>query len=294
MKIQQWNGGRTRNGIVAGVFGMFGLMASSASVLAQYAVEVKRYEAGTGFATEFGTGVGYTNVSSILGEPTRSIPGPFGGPVDPFSPPWQVGQILSVGTGGVLELRLDTPATRSPLNPFGIDFLVFGGAGFIITNGDYSGGGITDGSVFGGGLATAKVSVSSDGLQYFTLDGSLAPVLDELFPTDGSGDFGVPVNPGLTYSDFNGLGLDGIRGLYAGSGGGAGFSLAWARDGAGLPVSIDSASYIRIEVQSGRVELDGVSVVRPVPEPSTWVMLLAGSMGLVGVARRIGRDSSNR
>lgn len=294
MKIQQWNGGRTRNGIVAGVFGMIGLVASSASALAQYAVEVKRYESGTGFATEFGTGVGYTNVSSILGEPTRAILGPFGGPVDPFSPPWQVDQLLSVGTGGVLELRLDSPATRSPLNPYGIDFLVFGGAGFIITNGDYSGGGITDGSIFGGGLATARVSVSSDGLQYFTLDGSLSPVLDALFPTDGGGDFGVPVNPGLSYADFDGLGLDGIRGLYAGSGGGAGFSLAWARDGAGLPVSIDSASYIRIEVQSGRVELDGVSVVRPVPEPSTWVMLLAGSMGLVGVARRVGRDSSNR
>ncbi len=294
MKIQQWNGGRTRNGIVAGVFGMIGLMASSASALAQYAVEVKRYEPGTGFATEFGTGVGYTNVTSILGEPSRTIPGPFGGPVDPFSPPWQIGQLLSVGTGGVLELRLDTPATRSPLNPHGVDFLVFGGAGFIITNGDYSGGGITDGSIFGGGLATAKVSVSSDGLQYFTLDGSLAPMLDALFPTDGSGDFGVPVNPGLSYSDFNGLGLDGIRGLYAGSGGGAGFSLAWARDGSGLPVSIDSASYIRIEVQSGRVELDGVSVVRPVPEPSTWVLLLAGSIGLVGVARRVGRNSSTR
>jgi hypothetical protein len=294
MKIQQWNGGRTRNGIVAGVCGMIGLVASSASVLAQYAVEVKRYEPGTGFATEFGTGVGYTTAASILGEPTRSIPGPFGGPVEPFNPPWQVDQLLSVGTGGVVEIRLDTPATRSSLNPYGIDFLVFGGTGFIITNGDYSGGGITDGSIFGDDLAEVKVSVSADGLLYFTLDGSLAPVLDSLFPTDGSGDFGVPVNPGLTYSDFNGLGLVGIRGLYAGSGGGAGFSLAWARDGDGRQVSIDSASYIRIEVQSGRVELDGVSVVRPVPEPSTWVLLLAGSMGLVGAARRVGRDSSNR
>jgi len=294
MKIQQWNGGRTRNGIVAGVCGMIGLLASSASVLAQYAVEVKRYEPGTGFATEFGTGVGYTTAASILGEPTRSIPGPFGGPVEPFNPPWQVDQLLSVGTGGVVEIRLDTPATRSSLNPYGIDFLVFGGSGFIITNGDYSGGGITDGSIFGDDRAEVKVSVSADGLQYFTLDGSLAPVLDSLFPTDGSGDFGVPVNPGLTYSDFNGLGLVGIRGLYAGSGGGAGFSLACARDGAGQPVSIHSASYIRIEVQSGRVELDGVSVVRPVPEPSTWVLLLAGSMGLVGAARRVGRDSSNR
>lgn len=255
-------------------------------VQAQYVAEVRAYNPGTGFATEFGTGAGYTNAASILGEPSRVTPGIFGGPVDVFSPPYLVDQLLSVGTGGWLELRLDTPATRNPLNPFGIDFLVFGGAAFVITNGDYSGGGITDGSVFGGGLAEAKVSVSSDGVQFFTLDGSLAPLLDELFPTDGSGDFTRPVNPGLSYADFAGLGLDGIRSLYAGSGGGAGFSLDWARDGSGAPVLIESAAFIRIEVISGRVELDGVAAVSAVPEPSTWVLLGVGALALGVQARR--------
>lgn len=272
--------GVSLNGMIA--VGWVSLLAAGAlpQAQAQFAAEVRAYNPGTGFATEFGTGAGYTNAASILGEPSRVTPGMFGGPVDVFSPPYLVNQLLSVGTGGMLELRLDTPATRNPLNPFGIDFIVFGGAGFIITNGDFTGGGITDGSIFGGGLAEAKVSVSSDGVQFFTLDGSLAPVLDALFPTDGSGDFTRPVNPGLSYSDFSGLGLDGIRNLYAGSGGGAGFSLGWARDGSGAPVLVESAAFIRIEVISGRVELDGVAAVSAVPEPSTWVLLGVGTLAL--------------
>ena len=284
--------GASLNGKVA--VGLVSLIAAVAlpKMQAQYVAEVRAYNPGVGFATEFGTGAGYTNSASILGEPSRVTPGIFGGPVDVFSPPYLVDQLLSVGTGGLLELRLDTPATRNPQNPFGIDFLVFGGTGFIITNGDYTGGGITDGSIFGGGLATAKVSVSADGVQFFTLDGSLAPVLDALFPTDGSGDFTRPVNPGLSYADFAGLGLDGIRNLYAGSGGGAGFSLDWARDGSGAPVLIESASFIRIEVISGRVELDGVAAVSAVPGPSTWVLLGLGALALGAQARGSQRGST--
>ncbi len=280
------SGGGARNGFAARVVASVGLMASAGSLLAQYAVEVKRYESGTGFATEFGTGAGYTVPTSILGEPSRVTPGFFGGPVDPFSAPYLVEQVLSVGTGGVVEVRMDTPIRRDALNPYGIDFLVFGAAGFTISNGDYSGGGITDGSLYRGGLATARVSVSADGLQYFALDGSLAPVLDAMFPTDGIGDFTVPVDPSLTAASFAGLGYTGIRSRYGGSGGGAGFSLDWARDGAGAPVVLTSAEYVRIEVTSGQVLLDGVSTVKPVPEPSTWVMLGVGSLAFAGWARR--------
>ncbi len=294
MKKSVCSGGRTRNGFAVGVVSSVVLLASAGSVLGQYAVEVKRYESGTGFATEFGTGAGYTTPASILGEPSRVTPGLFGGPVDPFSAPYLIEQVLSVGTVGVVEVRLDTPVRRDALNPYGIDFLVFGAAGFVITNGDYSGGGITDGSLYRGGQAEARVSVSTDGLQYFTLDGSLSPILDAMFPTDGAGDFTVPVDPSLTPASFSGLGYTGIRAAYGGSGGGAGFSLAWARDGVGSPVVLDSVGYVRIEVLSGQVLLDGVSTVRPVPEASTWVLLGIGSLALVGWTRRGGFRSSQR
>jgi len=234
---------------------------------AQHASAVLRYEPGAGYATEFGTGAGYTNAAAALGEPSRLTPGPFGGPVDPFSPPWQPDQVVSLGTGSILELQLNAPIRRDPAHPFGIDFLVFGGSGFVIVNGDYSGGGITDGSLFGQDGAVLRLSVADADGPWLTLDPAMAPALEGLFPTDGAGDFTRAVNPALKSSDFLGLGLDGIRMAYDGSGGGTGYSLAWARDASGQPAILDSATRIRFEVLSGRVEVDAVAAVQVVPEP---------------------------
>lgn len=251
-------------------------LASATGVSAQYASRVVRYEPGAGYAKEFGTGLGYTDPSAALGEPSRSTPGDWGGPVDPFNPAYLRSQVVSLGAGGILDVQLDTPVRRDPAHPFGMDFLVFGTSGFVITNGDYSGGGVTDGSLFGSGDPVATVSVSADGVRYFTLDPALSPALAALFPTDGSGDFTRPVNPALTAADFSGLGLDGIRLRYDGGAGGTGFSLAWARDESGAAVDLSSAQYVRVEVTSGRVEIDGFAGVRAVPEPGAGWMLLGG------------------
>jgi hypothetical protein len=258
-------------------------IACQAVARAQFAAEIVGYNPGTGFATEFGTGAGYTNAAAALGEPSRVTPGQFGGPVDPFNPPYLTGQIVSVGTGGELTVRLGQPAVNRPANPYGLDFVIFGAAGFIITNGDFSGGGVTDGSLFGGGLATTRVSVSYDGGTFYQLDPALAPVVEGLFPMDGQGDFTKPVNPALTGPAFNGLGLAGIRLAYDGSGGGTGYDLAWARDGGGNPVALAEANYVRINVLSGRAEVDGFAAV--VPEPGPWA-LLGGGLALLGLARR--------
>ena len=45
-----------------------------------------------------------------------------------------------------MTLKFSNPIRDESINPFGLDFLVFGGAGFTITNGDFGGGGITDGA----------------------------------------------------------------------------------------------------------------------------------------------------
>lgn len=243
---------------------------------AQFAAEIIQYTPGTGAAS------GYDQPASALGEPSRLTPGEFGGPVDPFSSPWQPGQLVSIGAGGSLTVGFQFPILNSPGNPHGLDFLIFGSAAFLITNGDFSGGGITDGSLFGNAAGPTRVSVSDDGVRFLTLDPNLAPTVDGFFPTDGAGDFTRPVPPGLTDASFNGLGLSGIRALYDGSGGGVGYDIDWARNADGSPASLDSIRFVRIEVLSDRAEIDALSVV---PEAGTQELFLVGLASLLFVQR---------
>lgn len=268
----------------------FGLPALAGAVLlvntshaANYASSVVSYNPGTGFATEFGSGLGYTNTAAVLGSPSRVTPGDFGGPVDPFSPPYLSEQLLSIGDGGALTVFFSTPILNNPANAYGMDFLIFGSTGFIITNGDFGGGGITDGSTFSSHEGTSRIYVSADDVTYYLLDPALAPGVDTMFPTDGSGDFSIPVDPSLEGSDFADLGLAGIRNLYAGSGGGTGFDLSWAVDGNNQSVNLSTINYIRIEITGGHAEIDGISAV---PEPATWALGIAGAALLFARQRR--------
>lgn len=242
---------------------------------AQFADSVVSYTAGSG-AT-------YTDPNSALGEPSRVTPGMFGGPVDPFNPPYLSSQLVSAGAGGSLTVQFNSPILNSPGHVFGLDFIIFGNSGFIITNGDFSGGGITDGSLFGNNPGATRVSVSADNVTYYTLNPSLAPVVDGFFPTDGNGDFSLPVNPALNSGSFAGKDMTGIRSLYAGSGGGTGFDISWAEDGGGQSVFLPGISFVRVDVLSGKSEIGGFSVV---PEPSTWVLALIGAGLLFGARRR--------
>jgi hypothetical protein len=237
---------------------------------AQYAGVVTSYSQGSGVLS------GYNNSGAALGAPTTSF-------VDPFDPPWQSSDIVGVGTGGSLTLQFNSPVLNNAANPFGLDFIVFGHAGFDITNNNYSGGGITDGTLFTGGTSQVRVSVSADGANFYTLDPTKTPIVDGLFPTDGSGNPFLPVNPALTAGDFAGKDLTGIRQLYAGSAGGAGFDLAWALDDNNQSVALASVDYVRLEVLSGVAYIDAVSAV---PEPATGMLLLAGPV-LVYLRRRI-------
>ncbi|HEY2952573.1 MAG TPA: PEP-CTERM sorting domain-containing protein [Verrucomicrobiae bacterium] len=241
---------------------------------APFADAVVSYTPGAGFAP------GYTDPSAALGEPSRVTPGMFGGPVDPFDPPFLATQIVSLGAGGSLTVQFITPIFNSPGHLYGLDFLIFGNAGFD-TGPDFNG--IANGSLFGQNTGATRVSVSADNVTYFELNPAFAPVVDTLFPTDGAGDFHTPVNPLIGAAAFAGQDLAGVRNLYAGSGGGAGFDLAWARDGGGQSVSLPSVNYIRVEVLSGKSEIDGFATV--VPEPATWTLLGLGAV-LGWAARR--------
>jgi len=262
------------------ILGFAGIAIQTSAQPSGYASSVLSYNSGSGFAA------GYTNASSALGEPSRITPGQFGGPVDPFSPPYLSEQLVSVGTGGHLTIQLDMPAQNNPANPFGIDFMIFGNNGFVITNGDFSGGGITDGSLFGANSGETIVSVSTDGVTYYQLTPSLTPVVDGPFPTDGSGDFHRAVNPALNKDSFSGKNLSQIRELYQGSGGGAAFDIAKAQNSQGQLLMLDSIQFVRIDVLSGVAEIDGIAVA--VPEPGTWALLVTGLAGIVLLRRRKG------
>jgi len=244
--------------LISPVVASFGILYSAQ---AQYAYEVADYVPGQGVNSSF------TNPASALGEPSRITPAPFGGPVDPFDPPFKPSQLVSVGTGGSLTVRFRTPILNHPLNRFGIDFIIFGNAGFIITNEfdlttfDWIGTPATDGSLFGDNSGASQVSVSRDGINFYPLDPAKAPTVDGLAPTDGGGDFHIPIDPTLTADDFAGLTLEQIRAFYHGAAGGSGYDIAWAQDDQGHSVFLPEISYVRIEVISGHSEIDGVSAV---------------------------------
>jgi hypothetical protein len=242
------------------VLAVASLLSAAHETTAQYAASVAGYVTGSLPANVSH----YTNSAAVLGEPARVTPGAFGGPVDPFDPPYLDSQLLALGTNGSLTVQFAAPIEHNTNNPFGLDFLIFGSAAFTITNGDYSGGGITDGTLFSNNKGRVRVSVSADNTNYFQLDPSQTPALDDLFPSDGSGDFTRPVNPALGNADFAGQGLARIRRLYAGSGGGCGYALNWAQDAAGHAVAASSIQFIRVEVLDGYVEIAGFAAVAPV------------------------------
>jgi len=227
---------------------------------AQFATSVLAYERGTGFAAN------YTNANAALGAPST------GSGVTPYAPPFSTSQLVSIGAGGYLTLQLGTPIMDDPGHPFGIDFLLFGNSFFVVTNGSGASA-TTSGAIFSSSVST-RVEVSQDGATWYTLDSSLAPTVGTYFPTDGPGNPLMPVNPGLGAADFAGKNLSGIRSLYGGSAGGGDYDLAWARDAEGDAVTLGSVDYVRIDVLSGRTQIDAISVV---PEPQGWAFgVLAG------------------
>ena len=214
---------------------------------------------------------GYTDPLTTLGPPERFTgEGVFPGVVSVFNPPFGIDEIVSIGAGGHLLLRFDTPVTDDVRNPFGIDLLIFGNTAFI--DAAYPGG-IVNG-IFGADGGT--VEVSADGVNWVLVAGVEA---DGPWPTLGyldagpydtqpgtiESDFTRPVDPSLTLADFMGLDNAAAIALYAGSGGGVGIDLA--------SVGITSISFVRISspgdpATTPPLEIDAIADVAAEPNPA--------------------------
>ncbi len=207
--------------------------------------------------------------------------GVFPGAVTPFNPPFLGSEIVSIGAGGSLTVRFNEPVTHDAANPFGIDLLVFGNAGYADTNFPVG----VAGPLFGAGNGT--VEVSADGTHWVTATAQA----DSAFPTLGYSDLTDPYSPtaGAVLSDFTrpvnpafnpaGLSFSQIVAGYAGSGGGTGIDLG--------TLGLAEISFVRISNPLGAsstVDIDGFSDVAPVPGPGSVVSLAAA--GLFVVRRR--------
>jgi hypothetical protein len=214
-----------------------------------------------------------------------------GGVVTPLQSPFRANEIASIGFGGELVVQFAEPVTDDPLNPFGIDLLVFGNAFFVgddFFNPDFSfnSAGVADNVANEGGL----IAVSADGVNFSPVPGAA----DGLFPTNAYADVTDPfaTTPGAAPADFTkpvdpafdpiGKTFAQIVAGYQGSGGGFGVDIA--------PTGLSSISYVRITnpVGSGAIpEIDALADVASIPEPATSTLFLVAALILLGKSARV-------
>jgi hypothetical protein len=262
-------------------------------VAAQYAVEVISYAPG---ATP---SPGFTDSSAPLGEPEHFTgEGAFPGVVSPFNPPYLTTEVVSIGEGGWLTLRLSNFALPQAGSP---EIGVFTNAG--LSDNDFPNGqaGSPPGTF---GVDQALVQVSKNGMDWESLGtktfdvpaNGYTDLTDPFSGTPGSSltDFQQPwigslsSFAGLPYSHANN---PDILDLLAGSGGGTWLDISGT--------SLSQVGYIRFSVadddtsEEMNFELDAVSIARSamgeatIPEPSA--LLLAGFAGMLLTARRRNR-----
>ena len=274
------------NYLTATVFVATSVFGAGQQAVAQYAAAVIFYDAGSTPAP------GFTTPSAALGEPERYTgEGVFPGVVSPFNPPYLSSEIVSVGEGGYITLRLSHYAIPQLGGP---EIGMFENVGLVDI--DYPNGQAGSPATTFGALDSAAVDISADGISWVSFGNITFDV-----PTNGYTDLSDPYSAAAGFvpsdsqqpflgslSSFDGLryfdagGPDMLE-LLAGSGGGTWLDIS----GAGLA----KVGFIRFSLaddgNSGtslNFELDAVSISRAatgsaiVPEPFSLALALIAAV----------------
>ncbi len=236
-----------------------------------------RFAAGVVSSSNLGSGV-YGDPTAALGKPTTWVRDTFnGGPSQAVAASLIYGAfgtsptgqplVVTILSGGQLTLEFNPVIEDSPANPYGLDFIVYGNSFLGATqsgkwNTDLEVAKVTSGPDF---IEPSPISVSPDGLQWYTYPLSSTQSGDAYFPTQpfqydfdhhGWGresSWSRPVPPWVTRSSLTGLTVAQAIALFKGSAGGCAFDLA--------PSGFSWIRYVRITGTGG--EIDGLARTAP-------------------------------
>lgn len=267
-----------------------------------FALRVIDYEPGIGLPIDSITGVPFDNSARALGPPTIDTTGdgwlisplaPL--PVTPVYPAFRDVELVTIGVGGHLTLEFEPPILDHPLNPYGLDFIVYGNAWIMTPSPGAYGTNDPSGVLLGSFLVEepGTVSVSADGTNWFSYtDGpfadSFAPTLGRRYnpaapepalggwnawwgePTDPR----LPLDPAMRPEDLANQTLAFAAQAYGASAGGTGFDIG----GFDLPLDPETGhKFIRFVCienlsPSATPEIDAVAAVAPVSAYRHWAL----------------------
>jgi hypothetical protein len=256
--------------------GVPGALVSFAAAASPYATSWSSFVPGTGGSAT------YADPAAALGSPTRFTGVQFGfpGAVTPFNPPFDPGEIVSIGKGGSLVLGFDHDVQNRASNPFGVDFIVFGNWFYA------DGGGFASGKF---GARNATIEVSKNGSDWFLVPGA-NPTSG--YATLGYSDLASPyeTSPGSVPTDFTKAvdpSFDPIGKTYAeivagynGSGGGT--SVDFSATG------LEFIRYVRLTNLSDSPGSLNIDAIAAVPGPTTITASLFVIATLIAPRRRRG------